>query len=237
VATFGALIGTAAPSAGSTPFSFNTTAAVPSGGFIELEVSCFGLTTANHATIAVSGGGLTWTVNSRISTNGTWSQALISAPAPSGLASGTAISISWAVAPTFNSASAWYWTGVNAFDNQTARTTTLASGLWSTAAFTAGAAGHVIGAATRGSSGLSATPAASYTEINDYLEAAGGNSAHHSVYLTAGSVAAGSYTPGGTWTGTGTYWAAAVNYSDTAGAATKALPFPSRNSRNALLRR
>jgi hypothetical protein len=216
VATFGALIGTSAPTAGSNPFTFTTTAAVPAGGFVEIEVANFGLTTAQAGTLAATVAGTACAVNSRISTNSTWSQAILSVTAPGGgFSSGATVSISWSAVPTFNMSSAWYWTGVGAFDAQTARTTTLASGLWSTASFSTILAGHLVGAAMRGSSSLTATPAAGYTEINDYQEA-NSNSAHHSVYLTAGSSAATSYTPGGTWTGTGTYWAAAANYSDSA---------------------
>lgn len=214
MATFGALIGTNNPATGSTPFTYTTTGAVPAGNLVEIEVSCFGLSTANHATIAGTVAGVACTVNSRISTNSTWSQALLSVVAPGGgFASGATVSITWGAAPTFATSSIWHWAGAGAFDTQTARTTTLASGLWSTAAFTAGTNGHVIAAATRGSSSLNATASANYTEVNDYLEG-NSNSAHHSVRLTAGSVATTSYTPGGNWTSTGTYWACAANYTD-----------------------
>lgn len=77
-----------------TPLAFTTNQAVASGGFIVLGVETW-WGSANPIITGASGGSLTWTVDVSDDTESGFRRAILSAQAPSGLASSTTITITW----------------------------------------------------------------------------------------------------------------------------------------------
>jgi hypothetical protein len=135
--------------------TFNTSGTVAAGGFIVLFCGHFNDT---PTLTSVGGGGLTWTSNlagpNSLGAGGY--AAIVSAPAPSGLASGTTITVTWGGSAVAQSLGAMSFTGVSgvdvagtvqSFNSGTATTTgnisvaagsVLVGGFWSEAEATAG---------------------------------------------------------------------------------------------------
>lgn len=187
-----ASLGTATNIAASTTVALTTSSAVAAGGFIVLEVSWFDPVTLN----SVSGGSLTWAVDkqgSQFSEN----SALVSAQAPAGLASSTAITATFSGTARARGISGISFTGVassSALDTTSGPTgvTPAATG-WASAS-TAILAGSVLVAVCFAEVGATSTPTAGSTEAFDYTDS--GNS-HTMAYRIESS--AGSYTVAGTW--------------------------------------
>jgi hypothetical protein len=108
---FGAALGSSGGGgSASTTLTVTTGATVPAGGRIFIVVGWYHAT----ATAAASGGGLTWVSDGvRINTTtANYHTAVLSADAPSGLASGTVLTVTFSVASDNLAISCFYATGV-----------------------------------------------------------------------------------------------------------------------------
>lgn len=172
---------------------------------------------------SVSGGGLTWTTNVS-PVNGSMTMAIASAPAPSGLASSTSLTVTFAgntVAPAIM-VDCLYITGAGSVIGGSSGTA--GSGTtWTGGSLSLSTNDIIVGAGFEdgsgaGTNGTTATPDAGYTEASDFLSSTN-TEKFETVYQVAGS--GGSYTPGGTFTGgTGTVSVGgAVAFVDSGGAA------------------
>lgn len=188
---------------GVTSTVLTTTAAVASGGFIVLGVGWLG---AGVTISSVSGGGLTWVIDEQgLDANGPGGLqgGIVSAQAPSGLASGTNITVSW----TGGSASniligGSSFTGVKT--SSALDTTAAALGVdsptstgWTTRSMTSAAGSVLIGLANEGITGgaTTSTPTSPALELYDFQ--AFGILTMTAAYRIESS--AGSYTVAGTW--------------------------------------
>lgn len=198
-----------APGSSSTSFNFTTTAAVASGAFIVVSWGYF--PTPNASVSSVSGGGLTWTVDkSGIGETGSFpgggtTVGFASAQAPSGLASGTTITVnlSGTTDPDVVVGGASF-TGVATSSpvdgTPPSLTGTDGSGTgWATTSQTLAAGSLLVGVCYHPLSGssLTNTPTSPAAEIFDTSDGIGGVAVME--YRVAGS--GGSYNVAGTWSG------------------------------------
>ena len=218
-------LGTNYSAASSSTIALTTTGAVASGGFIVLGVYWF---TYNNVTLnSVSGGSLTWTVDKQFQSGGSVNAALVSAQAPSGLASSTSITATFSSSiPTFKGICGASWTGVA---TPTVIDGTPGTSSGSAAAWTAGSISTsnandlVVGACTGDASGsFSSTPTGGWTENNDFSDSTDGDSGTQ-VYQIVSST--GAYNPGGTWSTSVSFSGVSVAYQAAATAAAAAVPF------------
>lgn len=188
-------LGTTAASASSTTIAHTTIGGVPAGSRIILDVSSFSAGTISSA----SGGGLTWAIDAQGSPSGDRLSGLISADAPSGLVSGTAITVTFSAAMTDRGIGVSSWggikTGASGYIGVSGSVLT-AAGSWSTGAQSISAGSLLIGVAHEDGAGTRATPAAGVTELHDFTISATDD--HASAYRIETS--AGSYTVSETWT-------------------------------------
>lgn len=210
---FGAAIGEKHNSDNGTTDVFTTSASVPSGGKVIFNAIWFGTPTAS----SVSGGGLTWSIDKQ-GKSGSYGAAIISADAPAGLSSATAITITYSGATDTCMASAYYITGAAtaSFVDTTGQgngtsttlsasmTTTNADDLLATLAFIDG-------------TGINVLPSPG-SEVYD-VESADGYVSWSGYQVVAST---GTYSPGGSWTGSHPWLAVAVAYKASGGGATVA---------------
>lgn len=187
-------LGTAAPADGSTA-AFNTSSAVASGGFIVLCVGGWNVTSLS----SVSGGGLTWTIDKQghAADPANPLVAIVSAQAPSGLASGTTITATYSASATAPSIGGMSFTGVatsSPVDGTPVGPTGVATAAWATASYSLTAGSVLIG--TSWNEELAGSTPSAGTEAWD-LDLSGSGQVVN--YRIEGS--AGSYTVGGTWSG------------------------------------
>ena len=192
-------IGTATGDPGSTTIAFTTSQVVASSGFIVLTVGWFD----NGATLSsVSGGGLTWTIDKqgKGAVSNSQNSAIVSAQAPSGLASSTSITATFSAAVVAREIGGTSFTGVatttpaEATDGPVTIDGTPSS-TYTTNSVAISAGSMLFAATYNETTNTTSTPAAGCTEAID-LNYAGGTTLTSNYRIEA---SAGSYTVGGTW--------------------------------------
>jgi len=207
-------LGHAAADPSSTTIAFTTGSAVASGGFIVVSVHWFSST----ATLSsVAGGGLTWTIDKQGKAGSSSdNMALVSAQAPSGLASSTTITATISAASFARAIGGTSFTGVaTSTPVDTTSGPTVATGTtWATPSMTLTAGSVLVATGFDETSNHTNTPATGCTEAIDWQEASGPTE-HATVYrIEAGG---GSFTAGGTWSGSATAGVVGVAYLAAAG--------------------
>lgn len=178
--------------------SLTTSAAAASDSRVFVFVYWFGTQTCTGC----SGGGLTWDddVQVRGTVAGDQNQCIISAAAPSGLASSTVITPSFSATPSFGPGiAAASFTGVETSSPIDA-TTTLKEDFeetWTTNNLVTATADTLLFGFSLSASNQTNTAATNYTEIHDWSPEGANKCA--TVYRIVSSAA--TYNPGGTWTG------------------------------------
>lgn len=185
----------------SATIAFTTTSAVATGGFIVLEVSWY----ASAVTLnSVSGGGLSWTIDKQgaSTTDANAKVAIVSAQAPSGLASGTTITATLSATSIDRTISGASFTGVatsTPVDGTPTGPTNGTTTAWATASSTLAAGSMLVGANyNTGFTTPTSTPTSPSLEVVDRGDT-DGNSATMAYRIEA---APGSYTVAGAWTAT-----------------------------------
>lgn len=203
---FGAALGTAVGGgSGATSLTVTTSATVPAGSRIIILTGFYN----TGVTASASGGSLTW-VNDGV-TVGTadtgYHTALLSADAPSGLASGTVLTVTYSGSAFARSISCFYLTGVATgasgyMDGATVGGSATAATTWATASLsTTNATDALVAGGWQDLVLTSDTPGASYTEIHDFQDAGNGSTVTSEYRIVA---ATSSYTGSGTWLASGT---------------------------------
>lgn len=208
-------LGTNLEDPGATTIVLTTTAAVASGGFIVLGVGAFS-GGASFLT-SVSGGGLSWSIDKMVD-DASRSFAIVSAQAPSGLASSTAITANLNADLNARIIGATSFTGVatsSPVDGTPTGPTSSGTGAWATPSYTI-AAGSLLVAMNYSISITGAnTPTSPAVEAWESTRLADNYGAVIEYRI---ETSAGGYTVAGAWTGTGSA-NAAVAYLAAAGAA------------------
>jgi hypothetical protein len=206
-----------------TTIALTTANTVASGGFIVMQVDWF---VAAGTLSGVSGGGLTWSIDKQIK-NGSVSNALVSAQAPSGLAASTVITATLSASSVSLGISAISFTGVatSAPVDITASATSTSTS-WTGGTVATLNANDVVVGSCMGDDGSDTTsaPNGTWTEpltAGDFNSAGNGDS-YTMVYQIVS--ATGNYTPGGTWGVTNTNAGVAVAYMQASAAAAATSP-------------
>jgi hypothetical protein len=173
--------------------------------------------------VSDNGPGLTWSQVSEVA-NGSNYISLYMADAPSGMASGTVITVTFAAANTLSpQICAASWTGVvtGTTTDGGAKTGTGSGTGWSTAGITTTNADALVVCAGKGGAGAdnTDTPLTNYLELYDF----GFGTGDFITLMYRIVSATGTYTPGGTWAGSSS-WAAASAAYDAAAVAAAAPP-------------
>lgn len=193
------------------PFTMNTSADVPSGALV---VCCIGFikTGSGAVTLSVSDGvGLTWTQDKYTNADVASSTfnigiAVFSAPAPSGLASGTTVTVGVAggTADLGVYLGMMYLTGVDTGASRVdvtagqVRDVGVATSTWSsTSASTTNANDGLVGAAWADDTSTSSTPGGSFSEVFDVHDVTGLDWSLTGVFSEV--LSTGSYSATGTW--------------------------------------
>ena len=160
-------LGSVGDAGGDSTIVFTTSAAVAANGFIVLGIGAW----ADVGTVAsVSGGGLTWTVDRSTNITHFTTPSIASAPAPSGLASSTAITVTFSATPASQHVCGASFTGVDLSTPQdvvgTTQSVTGAAG-WSTGNLTV-AAGSLIVGINFNEGNLTSTATSPATELYDF---------------------------------------------------------------------
>lgn len=194
--------------------TLTTSAAAASASRVFMFVWWFGTQTATGA----SGGSLTWVVDHQFrgSNGGDQNIAVISADAPSGLASSTVLTPSFSATPSFGPgiAAASFTgaeTGASGYVDVTSTGKDDFEEAWTTNNLVTTNADDLLLALSLGDGSSGNTAATDYTEIHDWI--AEGSQRCATVYRIV--AATSTYTPGGTWAGT-------VNFQTNIGVAYKA---------------
>lgn len=156
----------AADTAGST-IVLTTSATVVAGALIVLTITC-----VNPQTVSsVSGGGLTWTIDKQGTGGGSSQVAIVSAPAPAGLASGTVITVNLSASTAGGrSCFATSFTGVlpvSPVGTTNGPIATSASTAWATGSTTIAAGSLLIACSSDFTSLQTSTPTAPSIEAHD----------------------------------------------------------------------
>ena len=175
--------------------SFNTTAAVAAGGFI---VASLGWFTGATAISSFTGGGLTWTVDTFQQTGNKW-LAIISAQAPSGLASGTTLTATLNANSQDLMLTAMSFTGVITSSPVDGTPTTITESVvtgWATPSYSIQAGSVIVACcyATTGPPGTSNTPTSPAIESADWTDSFNTFCTEYRIESSAGS-----YNIAGTW--------------------------------------
>jgi len=93
-------VGSSTASTGGTTGSANTNATIAAGDHLIVCCSCGGTGSAGNVLSSVSGGSLTWTVCNTIARGTVQTVGIAIAHCPSGLASGTTITVTWSISVT-----------------------------------------------------------------------------------------------------------------------------------------
>lgn len=221
---------TAADGSSGTTITVTTTALVASSRFIVLVIGGFAGTLTVTGITDNSGSPLTWTVDKQGQPGSPASDlaAIASAQCPSGLASGTVITVTYSASSQARAISASTWSGVAT--SSPVDTTAGPVGVSPAAAgYTTGnvtvlAGSVLIGNTMQETGAFTSTPTAPSIELRDWL-ASGGSSqvANYRIEATAGTVAAA-----GAFSTAGQSNTVAVAYKEAA--ATAAAPSPLRRS-------
>lgn len=218
---FGAHIGNNAtfdPGTAVTSRTFTTTGAVPSGGHI--IVGAVWYADGNAATGTISGGGLTWTTDHYATPDGdvNFSLGLFSAPAPSGLASSTVLTLTLTGLSYGVNLGGIYATGIatSSWEDVSSAADHTATSTWGSALTTTNADDLLIGLGyAEAETSSTANTGASYAEAFDFSHATTGNTLTMVYRIVS---AASTYTPGGTWAVTpGVNLSASTSYKADAG--------------------
>lgn len=176
-----------------------TTQNVASSGFIVLTL---GWVTSTTTLSSVSGGGLTWTIDKQgnaASPSGIV-VAIVSAQAPSGLASGTSLTASFAGLAGVPSIGGTSFTGVKTSSpvdgTPTGPTGAVATGAWSTPSYAIAAGSVIVAVDWNESTATGNTPTAPSLECYE-IPVPGNPSSHVAEYRIEAS--SGSYTVAGAW--------------------------------------
>lgn len=197
---FGASLGTATGSSPDNSWNITTTGAVPAGGTVVVGVGWFN----SDATLTVTGGGLTWTTQVTKS-NSQRNTALVTAPAPAGLAAGSTITVTVAAGSFACGSAAMYVTGADTLD--ASGVGNAATQAWSASLTSVTADTIIVGFGwVDGLASGSSAPATNYSEWCDFVNGADVN-VFSGVYRVVAAAAA--YTPGGTWSSGTNPWVAA----------------------------
>jgi hypothetical protein len=210
---FGATLGTGGSVEG-TSTTLTTGSAVPAGGLIVTGCGFYKNDSISSAT--VSGGGLTWQADKFVSpfTDTAYVVALNSAAAPSGLASGTTLTVSLvgdAFAPLF---AAVYFTGAatSSWLDLAGAGSGATSASWTTSVTTTNADDVVVGFVWTDGGSASEGPGAGWTEDADFTGGGANAAMVHQIFTTTGAK-----TPNGTLSASGNYAAVAAAYKSAAG--------------------
>lgn len=190
-------LGTAATVATASTQTFNTGAITPAGAKIFVVVGWFDAT----ATLSsITGGSLTWTIHIQ-GKNGNVAQAICSADAPAGLASGTTITANFSINTPDRFMSGFYATGVAPGNPYATPSFGNAVAGWTSNATTVNAGDILVGGSHTSQASGSPTSGATggNTEIHDISTADGDSlTTTYQIPLTTSSIAAT-----GTWSGSG----------------------------------
>jgi hypothetical protein len=192
-----ASLGTAVSSSGTT-VAFTTTQTVASGGFITLAVGWFGVITLS----SVAGGSLTWAVDKQARISGdNGNVAIVSAQAPSGLASSTTITATFSAGAVDLMIGGTSFTGVatsSPLDGTPAGGFSASTTAWSTGNVAISAGSVLVGASWAGSFDASnlSTASAGSTEGFDATTDGTGVTLAYRIEPSSGS-----YAVAGTWSG------------------------------------
>lgn len=193
-------IGNAADNSSASTVAFNTTQAVPAGGFIVLAVCWYSST---ETLSSVSGGGLTWAIDKQAKGTGAGdvsaSVAIISAQAPSGLASGTTITATFSGSVPGRGIGGMSFTGVlnaSALDTTSGPSDFLSTSAWTTSSTAIAAGSVLVGACFAVFSDGTSTVTSPSIEAQDFTAGAG-TFGFTMCYRIESSAA--SYTVAGTW--------------------------------------
>lgn len=226
-------LGTATGDPGSTTIAFTTGSAVASSGFIVLSVGWF----ATTALSSVSGGGLTWTIDNQGRGPGgnSTSCAVVSAQAPSGLASGTTITATFAASSVARMIGGTSFTGVKT--TTPAEATDLqhvnpAATGWTTGSVALSAGSMLFAATYDETSNTTSTPTSPSVEALDFNYA--GGTTMTSCYRIESS--ANSYTVAGTFAANATSTTIGVAYLAAAGTSAASYPLLRRSNAHLLSR-
>lgn len=193
--TAGVSLGTNTVSGASTTVTLNTASTVPSNSFLVLEVGWF----HSSATLSsVSGGSLTWNIDKQLHGGVNDNLAIVSAQAPSGLASGTTITATFSASVDGRSMGGYSFTNVassSALDVVAPGSTANPASTWdSTSVSTTNANDLLIGVGTIDGTSTTMTPGTGYTELLDWNNAA--DQTYEIIYRNVTST--GSYNASGT---------------------------------------
>lgn len=204
--TLDTALGTGNASAASS-VSFNTTAAVASGGRVVLICGRWQL--ASTSTMSITGtGGLTWAQDHTVS-SGTLRISVFSAPAPAGLASGTTLTVSFSTASNDTIIGAGSFLGIDTVGTVVAFNGGAAStAAWSSASVAATSGNALIGGAFCDGLNATSTPTAPGVELFDRNIVGQSESLVEQYKLSV----AGSDTIAGTWSGAVSHVAIGVAY-------------------------
>ncbi len=203
--------------------TLTTSAACASNGFVVMFVWWFGTQTLNDT---FSTGGLSWTqdTENRGTIAGDQNIAIVSAQAPSGLASSTNLTPAFSATPSFGPGiAAFSFTGIETSSPVDATSTFKEDfeEVWSTNNLTTTTADTALVALSAvDTTATTHTPATNYTSAFTAFTAEGGQRMA-GVYRIVSSAA--TYTPGGTWANT-------VNFQHNRGVAYKAVSGPPPDS-------
>lgn len=187
-------LGTAHNNTTTATITLTTTAAVPAGDTI--LVGCGGFKTG-APTVAVTGGSLTWTTD-KAGANGSDQLAIARAIAPSGLPSGTVLTLTWSLAvagPFIGAASFPNIISASPVD-QSSSAAPATGTAWAAAAITTTVTDTVVGVSWADGTSSSSTPTSPWVEAFDATDA---TSLEEMTLVYQESVAAGSYAPAGAW--------------------------------------
>jgi len=211
-----ASIGTNATGSGIT-IGLTTNQTVAASGFIVLSLGWFTAVTLS----SVAGGGLSWSIDKQgLGSGGNRNAGIVSAQAPSGLASGTTITATFSSSATVPQIGGTSFTGVKTsspVDTTSGPTDQDPAATGWTSASTAISAGSVlIATCWNETSPVTSTVTAPSLEALDWVN--GADTAETTAYRIEAS--AGSYTVAGTWSGSVKSTTVAVAYLAAAGADT-----------------
>ena len=204
-------LGTLNQDSSSTTIALTTTNAVAAGATILLGITSF---ETSGTLTGVSGGGLTWSIDKqgRPASNSQF-QAIVSAYAPSGLASSTVITATWNAAQIARNIGGTSFTGIKTSSpvDGTPTGPTLVEGAagWSTPSYTIQAGSMIFAVCFSENTALGSTPTGPSLEAWEINNAGGpyGSVANYRIESSAGS-----YTVAGTWGATANHSNVAVAY-------------------------
>lgn len=185
--------GSAGAAASSSTIDVTTTAAIAAGSRIILVICYFGTGSVS----SVSGGGLTWVVDVDGSPSSDRGLAFASAHAPSGLASGTTITVTYSIAQTDRGVQVTEWSGIKSSAYLgVSGTNTSTTTAWGTGSRAISAGSALLGASHEDNAGdHTSTPTSPSLELCDNTPSASDD--FTAAYRIEAS--AGSYEVAGTW--------------------------------------